>query len=121
MRERVAECGKRDICTLPASSSFRSNGLSNGLPEHSLDSHTYWARASEPTQSPKFRRLSPRGVYALGAPGQAAAAPRQVDSGTSTVVANRGPRLRDAMSASSPMCTLRVERVEEHAQRPLVF
>src|SRR3954451_19660234 len=43
----VAECGKRDFCALAASSSFRSTRLSNELLEHSLDSHTYWPRASE--------------------------------------------------------------------------
>jgi len=45
----VAECGNRDVCGLPAASSFRSSGLSNGLLEiHSTRTHTGLELRSQP-------------------------------------------------------------------------
>ena len=71
----VAECGKRDVCTLPASSSFRSNGPSNGLPEHSLNSHKYCRPASRANPIAQIRTAPSSRRLPLRATGRAAAAP----------------------------------------------
>src|SRR5438445_1425528 len=69
----VAECGNRDVRALPASSSFRSNGLPNGLLEiHSTRTHTGLELRSQPDRPNSGGLLA---ASTLLAPGPAAAAP----------------------------------------------